>query len=221
MNLIKRRGRCIYEQRVYPLCLTRPKVVEIEAGAYGPLWQENQIGPPSSIQPLSGRTLTRTNLMYMRHFYVTKHGQNSTPAGDTQGIGFFQTGQGGRTVLPLSSAFPTSRFPGLFFYVVFNIAKHGQNRNPARDTQGVGFFQMGQGGRTVLPPLSSAFPTSRFPGLFFHVVFNMTKHGQNRNPARDTQGVGFFQMGQGGRTVLPPLFQPHVFQVCFSTWCLT
>jgi len=134
---------------------------------------------------------------------------------------FFQTGQGGRTVLPLSSAFPTSRFPGLFFYVVFNIAKHGQNRNPARDTQGVGFFQMGQGGRTVLPPLSSAFPTSRFPGLFFHVVFNMTKHGQNRNPARDTQGVGFFQMGQGGRTVLPPLFQPHVFQVCFSTWCLT
>jgi homeobox protein YOX1/YHP1 len=31
-------------------------------------------------------------------------------------------------------------------------------------------FQTGQGGRTVLPPLSSAFPTSRFPGLFFYVV---------------------------------------------------
>src|SRR5271170_6334772 len=28
-------------------------------------------------------------------------------------------------------------------------------------------FQTGQGGRTVLPPLSSAFPTSRFPGLSF------------------------------------------------------
>jgi hypothetical protein len=32
-------------------------------------------------------------------------------------------------------------------------------------------FPTEQGGRTVLPPLSSAFPTSRFPGLFFYVVF--------------------------------------------------
>ena len=29
------------------------------------------------------------------------------------------------------------------------------------------FFQTGQGGRTVLPPLSDSFPTSRSPGLCF------------------------------------------------------
>ncbi|KAF8894074.1 hypothetical protein BD779DRAFT_974736 [Infundibulicybe gibba] len=34
---------------------------------------------------------------------------------------------------------------------------------PAGDPQSGVFFQTGQGGRTVLPPLSSAFPTSRFP----------------------------------------------------------
>ncbi|KAJ7500960.1 hypothetical protein B0H11DRAFT_2189299 [Mycena galericulata] len=35
-------------------------------------------------------------------------------------------------------------------------------RTPAADQSGV-FFQTGQGGRTLLPPLSSAFPTSHFP----------------------------------------------------------
>ncbi|KIK99054.1 hypothetical protein PAXRUDRAFT_823153 [Paxillus rubicundulus Ve08.2h10] len=36
---------------------------------------------------------------------------------------------------------------------------------PGGDSQSSGFFQTGQGGRTVLPPLSSAFPTSsRSPG---------------------------------------------------------
>ncbi|ESK96630.1 hypothetical protein Moror_6850 [Moniliophthora roreri MCA 2997] len=35
---------------------------------------------------------------------------------------------------------------------------------PLGDSQSSGFFQTGQGGRTVLPPLSSAFPTSLFPG---------------------------------------------------------
>ncbi|KAK7035457.1 hypothetical protein VNI00_011750 [Paramarasmius palmivorus] len=35
---------------------------------------------------------------------------------------------------------------------------------PLGDSQSSGFFQTGQGGRTVLPPLSSAFPTSHFPG---------------------------------------------------------
>jgi hypothetical protein len=38
-------------------------------------------------------------------------------------------------------------------------------RSPPGDVQGS--FFTGQGGRTVLPPLSSAFPTSRFPGLLF------------------------------------------------------
>ncbi|KAF5370863.1 hypothetical protein D9758_001886 [Tetrapyrgos nigripes] len=36
--------------------------------------------------------------------------------------------------------------------------------SPLGDPQCSGFFQTGQGGRTVLPPLSSAFPTSCFPG---------------------------------------------------------
>ena len=42
---------------------------------------------------------------------------------------------------------------------------------PGGDPQSSGFFSTGQGGRTVLPPLSSAFPTSRSPGLFFYIVF--------------------------------------------------
>jgi hypothetical protein len=37
---------------------------------------------------------------------------------------------------------------------------------PAGDTQGIGLFQMGQGGPTVLPPLSLSVPTSCFPGPF-------------------------------------------------------
>ncbi|KAK7005675.1 homeobox domain-containing protein [Favolaschia claudopus] len=36
-------------------------------------------------------------------------------------------------------------------------------RTPAPDQSGV-FFQTGQGGRTLLPPISSAFPISHFPG---------------------------------------------------------
>ncbi|KAJ6587160.1 hypothetical protein DFH09DRAFT_910150 [Mycena vulgaris] len=35
-------------------------------------------------------------------------------------------------------------------------------RSPAADQSG-GFFQTGQGGRTLLPPISSAFPISHFP----------------------------------------------------------
>jgi homeobox protein YOX1/YHP1 len=47
-------------------------------------------------------------------------------------------------------------------------------RTPPGDSEGVGFFQnfQGQGGRTVLPPISRAFPGLHFPGLFFYVVFN-------------------------------------------------
>ncbi|KAK2464278.1 hypothetical protein APHAL10511_003735 [Amanita phalloides] len=44
--------------------------------------------------------------------------------------------------------------------VIAGIAK--PRRSPPGDVQGSVFFT-GQGGRTVLPPLSSAFPTSRFP----------------------------------------------------------
>jgi len=47
-------------------------------------------------------------------------------------------------------------------------------RSSPGESQGSVFFQTGQGGRTVLPPLSSAFPTSRFPGLLFHVVSKAT-----------------------------------------------
>ncbi|KAF9010491.1 hypothetical protein BDQ17DRAFT_1346313 [Cyathus striatus] len=45
-------------------------------------------------------------------------------------------------------------------YYTGNVAK--SRRSSPGDTQGSVFFQ-GQGGRTVLPPISSAFPTSRFP----------------------------------------------------------
>ncbi|GLB37642.1 putative homeodomain containing protein [Lyophyllum shimeji] len=41
---------------------------------------------------------------------------------------------------------------------------YSKSRRSSPDHSQGGFFQTGQGGRTVLPPLSSAFPTSRFPG---------------------------------------------------------
>lgn len=47
-------------------------------------------------------------------------------------------------------------------------------RSPPVGEQGGAFFQTGQGGRTVLPPISSAFPISRFPGPFSYVVFKST-----------------------------------------------
>ncbi|KAG5638869.1 hypothetical protein H0H81_009172 [Sphagnurus paluster] len=39
---------------------------------------------------------------------------------------------------------------------------YSKSRRSSPESQG-GFFQTGQGGRTVLPPISSAFPISRFP----------------------------------------------------------
>ena len=42
---------------------------------------------------------------------------------------------------------------------------YSKSRRSSPDHSQGGFFQTGQGGRTVLPPLSSAFPTSHFPGL--------------------------------------------------------
>lgn len=48
-------------------------------------------------------------------------------------------------------------------YYTGNVGK--SRRGSPGETSSV-FFQ-GQGGRTVLPPISSAFPTSRFPGLLF------------------------------------------------------
>jgi hypothetical protein len=69
-------------------------------------------------------SLTMSSPRDDRYYGSLGKSRRSTPAGDTQGV-FFQTGQGGRTVLPpLSSAFPTSRFPGLFFYVVFKPSTH-------------------------------------------------------------------------------------------------
>ena len=44
-----------------------------------------------------------------------------------------------------------------------NIHSRGR-RTPSGDPQSS--FFLGQGGRTVLPPITSAFPTSHFPGLF-------------------------------------------------------
>ena len=45
-----------------------------------------------------------------------------------------------------------------------NVTK--SRRSSPGESQNSVFFQ-GQGGRTVLPPLSDSFPTLRFPGLFF------------------------------------------------------
>ena len=70
-------------------------------------------------------------------------------------------------------------FPSLFFSISIpfsnmtssskdryfgNVAK--SRRSSPGESQNSVFFQ-GQGGRTVLPPLSDSFPTLRFPGLFF------------------------------------------------------
>lgn len=93
------------------------------------------------------------------------------------------------------------------------------------------FFQ-GQGGRTVLPPISSAFPTSRFPGLLFtscletqrtqtflpyrtqcprHILLNI------RNPARpqaDSCSINPLSMANGPpATIVRALFMifsPHM-----------
>ncbi|KAF9222560.1 homeobox-domain-containing protein [Gyrodon lividus] len=48
---------------------------------------------------------------------------------------------------------------------VYGTVGKARRSPPGGDSQSSGFFQTGQGGRTVLPPLSSAFPTSsRSPG---------------------------------------------------------
>ncbi|KAH7888556.1 hypothetical protein F5I97DRAFT_1935060 [Phlebopus sp. FC_14] len=47
---------------------------------------------------------------------------------------------------------------------VYGTVGKSRRSPPGGDSQSSGFFQTGQGGRTVLPPLSSAFPTSRSPG---------------------------------------------------------
>ncbi|KAI6046026.1 hypothetical protein EDC04DRAFT_2864926 [Pisolithus marmoratus] len=50
---------------------------------------------------------------------------------------------------------------------MYESAGKARRSPPGGDSQSSGFFQSRQGGRTVLPPLSSAFPTSsRSPGLF-------------------------------------------------------
>ncbi|KAG1770475.1 hypothetical protein EDD22DRAFT_68861 [Suillus occidentalis] len=43
---------------------------------------------------------------------------------------------------------------------LFSNLSKARKSPPGGDSQNIGFFQTGQGGRTVLPPLSSAFPTS-------------------------------------------------------------
>ena len=48
----------------------------------------------------------------------------------------------------------------------YNSLGKSRRGTPVAESQGSLFFQ-GQGGRTVLPPISSAFPNSLFPGLFF------------------------------------------------------
>ncbi|KAJ7283001.1 hypothetical protein C8J57DRAFT_1297255 [Mycena rebaudengoi] len=64
-------------------------------------------------------------------------------------------------------------------------------RTPSADQSGV-FFQTGQGGRTLLPPISTGFPISRFPGLFFYITRRTvpvhsnqySQHRSSQTPAR-------------------------------------
>ncbi|KAF5380440.1 hypothetical protein D9615_004609 [Tricholomella constricta] len=56
---------------------------------------------------------------------------------------------------------------------------YSKSRRSSPDSQG-GFFQTGQGGRTVLPPISSAFPTSRFPVPSYSNPYNTPRS----SPAR-------------------------------------
>ncbi|KAH7929883.1 homeobox-domain-containing protein [Leucogyrophana mollusca] len=54
---------------------------------------------------------------------------------------------------------------------------------PGGESQSSGFFQTGQGGRTVLPPLSSAFPTSRspVPGNYSSNAYLQPRSSQGRS----------------------------------------
>jgi hypothetical protein len=54
-----------------------------------------------------------------------------------------------------------------------NLSK-SRRSSPGEHQHHSSVFSTGQGGRTVLPPLLSAFPTSRFPGLLFRVVSKAT-----------------------------------------------
>lgn len=54
--------------------------------------------------------------------------------------------------------------------------------SPTGDSGG-SLFQTGQGGRTVLPPLSDAFPTSQFPGRFSNALTSQCRSDMFCYPA--------------------------------------
>ncbi|KAJ7439693.1 hypothetical protein B0H11DRAFT_2205658 [Mycena galericulata] len=80
-------------------------------------------------------------------------------------------------------------------------------RTPAADQSGV-FFQTGQGGRTLLPPLSSAFPTSHFT-----VPHHSSQHSQPLPNRFDynQQSESYNNQWQANNTpmTVPQLAFPH------------
>ncbi|KAJ6625904.1 hypothetical protein B0H10DRAFT_599389 [Mycena sp. CBHHK59/15] len=78
-------------------------------------------------------------------------------------------------------------------------------RTPAADQTGV-FFQTGQGGRTLLPPISSAFPISHFP------VPHSSQYSQPRSsPGRHDFNQSYNNQWQPNTQMAAPQPTPYPF----------
>ncbi|KAG1737672.1 hypothetical protein EDB19DRAFT_1829451 [Suillus lakei] len=82
---------------------------------------------------------------------------------------------------------------------LFSTLSKARKSPPGGDSQNSGFFQTGQGGRTVLPPLSSAFPTS--PSS----VPNYPSYSQQRSsPGKSDHSSSSYGQWSTAVTVPPP-----------------
>ncbi|KAF8628873.1 hypothetical protein AX15_003660 [Amanita polypyramis BW_CC] len=131
---------------------------------------------------------------------IASIGKRRTPPGDVQSSVFF-TGQGGRTVLPpLSSAFPTSRFPVPATYTT----PYTQPRSsPGRyDLNPQAFYGSWPSGNTS-PPLSAAYAnydtTDRYSTL--------SNYTTTAYPSRTSSPVGASPDSPGESRRLPPIPQ--------------
>ncbi|KAF9244945.1 hypothetical protein BU15DRAFT_41653 [Melanogaster broomeanus] len=90
---------------------------------------------------------------------------------------------------------------------VYGAAGKPHRSPPGGDSQSSGFFQTGQGGRTVLPPLSSAFPTpSRSPGTQNYP----NAHSQSRSsPPKAEHGVPTYNQWPAILNEAPTAAQQH------------
>ncbi|KAI6121463.1 hypothetical protein F5141DRAFT_998507 [Pisolithus sp. B1] len=83
---------------------------------------------------------------------------------------------------------------------------------PGGDSQSSGFFQAGQGGRTVLPPLSSAFPTSsRSPGpSHYSNPYLRSSHAKAEHPVST--------YSQWPASTTPQQHSSHLYEHCDSRY---